>query len=85
MYTVSQETIRPVNKTRKSQNINRHYWQKRVSEWAGISSGPEESSVFGLSWVDSADVLCLRESRQRSADRHRGQESLLLPHSDVMW
>lgn len=44
----------------------------------------------GLSWVDSADVLCLRESRQRSADRHRGQESwislcLLLLHSDVMW
>ncbi len=29
----------------------------------------------GLSWADSADVLCLRVSRQRSTDRHRGQAS----------
>lgn len=64
MSTVIQETIRPVNKTRESQNINRHYWQKLVSERAGISSRPEESSVLGChEWT--VQMYCVWESHDR--------------------
>lgn len=64
MCTVIQETIRPVNKTRESQNINRHYWQKPVSERAGISSRPEESSVLGCH-ERTLQMYCVWESHDR--------------------